>query len=137
MAKDRPLGAYMEAMGDLWRLLRDEEIGIVGFDSRESTIQGVLTGLEEDHRLTPVDAMIVAAALMNDDCTGFLTIDREIVRNRMVRIMMKQRGKWIRHPDSSSAAGDYAGCGNPEFSVERITFCSAQSPPHVRVDALP
>jgi hypothetical protein len=136
MAMDRDLSTYLEAMESLWRMIEGGSMRLTGF-ADGCALAEALSMLGADSRLTPGDALIVACALADDDCNGLITLDREILFSPHLTRMLGERGKRIVDPREVFIGRDDVLTAFKYIRPERITITSAQSPHHVRVDALP
>lgn len=78
MAETRSATACADAAAHLSRLFRGRRLDLfgIGKDCEAMLLANEL--MEADHMLTPADALLVACALLDDECTTFATTDRRL-----------------------------------------------------------
>lgn len=138
MAQDRGMDTCLTAMRHLRRMLDDGTLFLRGFGRGNEAMCISLEMMAVDPMVTPSDALIIACALLDDECTGLLTIDEEIIYSREVSKLMTQHGVRAIDPrvlvKGRSCSRHTA---NLRLSAETITMPLQQSLEHVRVHALP
>lgn len=79
MAEARSAPVCAEAAAQLSRLFRRHRIELYGIGRGSEAMILAEDIMKKDHMIAPTDALLVACALVDDECTSFATTDRKLI----------------------------------------------------------
>ena len=84
MAEVRDSATCAEAAAELSRLLRAGKMELHGIGRGGEALRLAVEMMKSDHMLTPTDAVLMACASMDPECTAFATTDKMLAENMVI-----------------------------------------------------